>query len=157
MINTSSKSEDDLILESIKNKSITHQNELVALLKSLGLDIPQSTLSRRLKKLGIAKINNQYTVVDSRPKIQSPILNIRLAMPNMIVLHTLPGHASSLAVQLDEKISFDLIHEEDKPYSNLCGTIAGDDTILIISDGSKNSLEKLKKEIIKDFINEIYE
>lgn len=152
--NNNFKTEDDIILEAIKNRDITHQNELVAKLKSLGLDIPQSTLSRRLKKLGIAKINNHYTVIDSRPKIQSPILSLKLSLPNILILHTLPGHASTLAIQLDEKISFETTHSSDAPYSTLCGTIAGDDTVLIISDGSKNGLEKLRKEIEEDFIFE---
>ena len=146
------KSEDDLILEAVKNENITHQNELVAKLKSLGLDIPQSTLSRRLKKLGIAKINNLYVVVESRTRMQVPILSMKVSQPNIIILHTLPGHANTLATQLDEKISFDTNLPTDTPFSTLCGTIAGDDTVLLISDGTKNGLEKLKREIEEDFI-----
>ena len=154
IINKNQKTEDDIILEAVKSKNISHQNELVDILKSLGVDIPQSTLSRRLKKLGIAKINNQYTILGTRPRIQSPILSIKVSMPNIIVLHTLPGHANSLAIQLDEKISFEAKNSLQNAYSTLCGTIAGDDTVLVLSDGSKNGLEKLKKEIEEDFIIE---
>jgi transcriptional regulator of arginine metabolism len=151
-INNNFKSDDDLILEAVRNQNITHQNELVAILKSLGRDIPQSTLSRRLKKLGIAKINNIYTVIESRPRTQVPILNIKLSLPNIIVLHTLPGHADTLAYQLDEKISFDNNTPQNSPYKTLCGTIAGDDTVLVISDGTNSGLEKLKKDIEEDFV-----
>ena len=42
-INNNFKSEDELILEIVKSETFSHQNELVAKLKSLGLDIPQST------------------------------------------------------------------------------------------------------------------
>lgn len=150
-INNNFKSEDDLIREAVKNKNITHQNELVAKLKSLGLDIPQSTLSRRLKKLGIAKINNSYTVIESKQRMQVPILSIKISQPNIIILHTLPGHADTLAYQLDEKISFDDKISPNSTYSTLCGTVAGDDTVLVISDGTKNGLEKLKREIEEDF------
>jgi transcriptional regulator of arginine metabolism len=152
IINKNMKTEDDIILEAVKGKIITHQNELVAILKSLNVDIPQSTLSRRLKKLGIAKINNQYTILGTRPRIQNPILSIKVSMPNIIVLHTLPGHANSLAIQLDEKISFESKNTLHDAYSTLCGTIAGDDTVLVLCDGSINGLEKLKKEIEEDFI-----
>jgi transcriptional regulator of arginine metabolism len=145
------KSEDDLILEAVKNENISHQNELVAKLKSIGLDIPQSTLSRRLKKLGIAKINNHYIVVESRHRMQVPILSMKISQPNIIILHTLPGHANTLATQLDDKISFDKNPQADTSYNNLCGTIAGDDTVLVISDGTKSGLEKLKREIEEDF------
>ena len=46
--------EDRIIVDTIRGQKISQQNELVEKLKKLGIDIPQSSLSRRLKKLGIA-------------------------------------------------------------------------------------------------------
>lgn len=157
MKNKSAKTEDEIILDTVKNHAISQQNDLVQVLESLGVEIPQSSLSRRLKKLGIAKINNQYTIIGARPQVLCPILNIKISPPNIIVLHTLPGHANSLAIQLDEKISFDATTPSQKEYDTLCGTIAGDDTVLVLSDGSKKGLEKLKKAILTDFFVEAVE
>ena len=143
--------EDKVILETIKSQKISQQQDLVDKLKKQGIDIPQSSLSRRLKKLGIAKINNFYTVVGQISKLQSPILNIKTSLPNILVLHTFPGHANSLAIVIDEKISFENTHSTENGYSHLCGTIAGDDTVLVLSDGTTGSLQKLKAEIEADF------
>ncbi|WGL59059.1 hypothetical protein QEJ31_11065 [Pigmentibacter sp. JX0631] len=144
--------EDRIIVDTIKGQKISQQNELVEKLKTLGIDIPQSSLSRRLKKLGIAKINNYYTVLDQFTKTQSQILEIKLSQPNILVLHTLPGHANSLAIVIDEKLSFEEKSGIENGYKYLCGTIAGDDTVLVLSDGSKDSLSKLKAQIAKDFL-----
>ncbi len=146
--------EDKVILETIKNQKISQQQELVDKLKKRGIDIPQSSLSRRLKKLGIAKINSFYTVVGQISKLQSPILNIKISQPNILVLHTFPGHANSLAIIIDEKISFESTDSLENGYKYLCGTIAGDDTVLVLSDGSTGSLLKLKTQIESDFMLE---
>lgn len=144
--------EDRIIVDTIRGQKISQQNELVEKLKKLGIDIPQSSLSRRLKKLGIAKINNYYTVLDQFTKTQSPILDIKVSQPNILVLHTLPGHANTLAIVIDERLSFEGKTELDNGYKHLCGTIAGDDTILVLADGSKDSLLKLKAQIEEDFL-----
>ena len=145
-------SEDATILDLIQNQKIAHQQELVEKLKALGVHIPQSTLSRRLKSLGIAKIHNYYQIIDLKKPVGVSVLSLKVSFPNLIVLHTLPGHANSIAFQLDQKMDANKNSSLKKSYQFLLGTIAGDDTILLISDGTKEGIEKLKKEIEKDFM-----
>ena len=90
--------------------------------------------------------------MDQFTKTQSPILDIKVSQPNILVLHTLPGHANTLAIVIDERLSFEGKTELDNGYKHLCGTIAGDDTILVLADGSKDSLLKLKAQIEEDFL-----
>ena len=55
---------DGHILNIIQNSQISEQSELQDLLQNRGFDIPQATLSRRLKKLKIAKVAGVYQVVE---------------------------------------------------------------------------------------------
>ena len=52
------------ILNIIQKEEVREQSDLQELLKSRGFDIPQATLSRRLKKLNIAKIGGIYKIID---------------------------------------------------------------------------------------------
>ncbi|WP_186645680.1 ArgR family transcriptional regulator [Fluviispira vulneris] len=145
------KKDDEVILDLIRTEKIAHQQELVAKLKKLGLSIPQSTLSRKLKKLGVVKVQNCYKILNSSTKTLVPIFEIKVSPPNILILHTLPGHANSLAFQLDQKIMHGTNNAVKSRYDSLMGTIAGDDTVLVISDGTKKGLEKLLEEIEMDF------
>ncbi|KAB8031756.1 ArgR family transcriptional regulator [Fluviispira multicolorata] len=145
------KKDDEVILNLIRSEKIAHQQELVAKLKRLGLSIPQSTLSRRLKKLGVVKVQNCYKILNSEIKTFIPILEIKVSPPNILILHTLPGHANSLAFQLDQNIVHGTNEILKKRYDSLMGTVAGDDTVLVIADGTKKGLDKLVEEIEMDF------
>lgn len=97
--------------------------------------INQSTLSRKLKKYGIEKKNGYYQK-DYSPVVNNNVLDIRLSFPNIIIIYTSPGHAGAIAYTLDKAI-----HTQDHS-SNLnkytLGTVAGDDTIIVITDGKTN-------------------
>lgn len=121
---------DDHILNIVQTQKIFEQVDLQQRLNERGYDIPQATLSRRLKKLKIAKVSGVYTVVDYRRAILPLILSINVADNGLIVLHTEPGNANNLASFIDKKYL-----ELDKKQSNnsgILGTIAGDDTVLLI-------------------------
>ncbi|KTC85146.1 arginine repressor [Legionella brunensis] len=139
---------DGHILSIVQTQEIPEQSDLQKCLQERGYDIPQATLSRRLKKLKIAKVAGVYRVVDfSMPSLPF-ILNIQISDYGMIVLHTHPGHASSLASFLDKKyVNFSSPNAND---SGILGTIAGDDTILLIVK-SKQHLEAVLEILQKEF------
>jgi transcriptional regulator of arginine metabolism len=132
------------IIRIIKENNITEQAELLSKLQEIGITIPQPTLSRRLKKLEIVKIHDNYQLLrNNKPNI--PLLDIKISLPNLIVLHTLPGHANSIAYQLDLKMR-EAKNLDNDIYKGLCGTIAGDDTILLIAE-NEIYLRKLEEVI----------
>jgi len=115
------------ILRLIRGRGIFTQEELARALKEGGIDATQVTLSRDMRELGLVKTADGYRALEREtPNLQFATLaaeflqDVRQAQ-NQIVLKTAPGHASSVAVALD-----------DEKWPEVVGTIAGDDTILII-------------------------
>ncbi|KTD61940.1 arginine repressor [Legionella spiritensis] len=121
---------DDLILNIVQTEPILEQNDLQQSLKNRGYDIAQATLSRRLKKLKIAKVGGVYKVVDYNQPGLPLVLNIQVSDFGLIILQTHPGNASSLAYYLDRK--YVAFSPQDSTHSGIMGTIAGDDTVLLI-------------------------
>ncbi len=119
---------DGYIFSIVQNNQITEQSELQARLLEHGHNIPQATLSRRLKKLNIAKVAGTYQIVNPEPNVLPVILQMRVSEFGIIVLHTQPGSAGSLAYYLDKNY---VKHQQHCKY--VLGTIAGDDTVAIIT------------------------
>jgi transcriptional regulator of arginine metabolism len=132
----------------IQKGKIHSQDELLAELKAKGYDLTQATLSRDLKELQVAKVAQPgngyiYTLSEEEkaktPTIMKPVnfladgfRDLRFS-GNLAVMRTQPGYASSIAAVIDKSETWEIL-----------GTIAGDDTILIV----------LKEGITKsDFIN----
>src|SRR5579872_6708038 len=116
------------ILKLVHAKSIYTQDELAQELKKLGVTATQVTLSRDIRELGLAKTPEGYrqiTASEAGPALETLaaefLLDVRLAQ-NLIVLKTSPGHANSVAVALD-----------DGEWPEVVGTLAGDDTIVVIA------------------------
>ncbi len=116
------------ILKLIRAKRISTQEELANELKAQGIAATQVTLSRDLRDLRLAKTHEGYREVgsdESGPQFamlaSEFLLDVRCAQ-NLVVLRTAPGHANSVAVALD-----------NEEWSEVVGTIAGDDTILVIA------------------------
>lgn len=117
--------EDEVLLKTVKNNSFAEQSDLQIALKAKGIDMPQATLSRRLKKLNVAKVNGVYQIVKQHKA--TPITQITQLPPNLIVINTLPGHANSVAYIIDDEFVIE-------QTLGITGTIAGDDTIFIAVD-----------------------
>jgi transcriptional regulator of arginine metabolism len=130
----------------IQKGNVHSQDELLIELKQKGFDLTQATLSRDLKVLQVAKIshpargyvyvmpeNNQGVnqTEQTRTNYLADGFRDLQFSGNLAVLKTTPGYASSIAVVIDQANSWEII-----------GTVAGDDTILIIQrEGiSKNDL-----------------
>lgn len=116
------------ILKLIRSRAIRTQEELAHELKALGLRATQVTLSRDIRELRLAKTPDGYrqiTAESAGPSLATIAVEflreVRIAQ-NLVVLKTSPAHAGSLAVALDR---------EDWP--EVVGTIAGDDTVLVVS------------------------
>jgi transcriptional regulator of arginine metabolism len=115
----------------ISSQKISGQDELLAALKKMGYEITQATLSRDIKELGIAKMSDpekgyiyilpkQIGMAERMNRPIDSIVSFEFSY-NFGIVKTLPGFASSVAIYID---SLDL--------KQIAGTIAGDDTILII-------------------------
>ncbi len=116
------------ILRLIRSRKISTQEQLAQELASLGVNATQVTLSRDVRELGLVKTPEGYRQVEggsSGPAIETiaaEFLRDAVTAQNLIVLKTSPGHASSVAIALD--------HED---WPEIVGTIAGDDTVLIVT------------------------
>lgn len=133
----------------IGNRNISSQEELLKILEKQGYEMTQATLSRDLKYLKVAKMpDNQAGYVYILPDKEKVVEEAELSgkglnglisldfAKGMAILKTLPGHASSIAYTLDNMDAYEI-----------AGTIAGDDTILLIPrDGvSQSDLANLLK------------
>ena len=116
------------ILKLIRSKGISTQEELSQELKSQGIAATQVTLSRDIRDLRLVKTREGYQEMAEEEKgpafpllAAEFVLDVRTAQ-NLVVLKTAPGHANSVAVALDQE-----------EWPEVVGTIAGDDTMLIIA------------------------
>jgi len=139
-----------LILDILGHRSVRSQGELQEILSREGFDITQATLSRDLVELGAVKVREGKTLVYAVPGLggdrtvraapapDEVISRLRrqceellvTARPsaNLVVLRTPVGAANYLAAALDQA---------DEP--DILGTIAGDDTVMIITTGARQS------------------
>jgi transcriptional regulator of arginine metabolism len=122
------------ILNIVQNHEILEQNDLQKMLKALGYNVPQATLSRHLKRLKIAKVSGVYKAVDLYKPNLPVVLHMQISEFGLIVLHTHPGQANSLAYFFDQEY----VNYSSKSIRNtgILGTIAGDDTVLLIIKSS---------------------
>jgi transcriptional regulator of arginine metabolism len=128
-----------LILELLGREPIRNQEQLRNGLKALGVVATQATLSRDIKELGLMKRASdgayQRASASARPPGSAATGLSRAVtefvtgvdrVQNLIVLRTGPGQAHAAAVAIDRA-----------QLGEVIGTIAGDDTILVIArDGS---------------------
>ncbi len=139
---------EEHILNLVQTHHIQEQSELQELLKVRGFDVPQATLSRKLKKMKIAKVDGIYKVVQFNLPILPPILNLQISESGIMVLHVHPGQASSLAYFFDQKyVSFSV---QNLSNTGILGTVAGDDTVILVLR-SKADVPKVLEAIQEDF------
>ena len=124
------------ILKLIARKPIVTQEELAEELRNLyGIATTQVTLSRDIRELGLVKTSGGYRQVATAaaaPREFSTVAaeylrDVRSAQ-NLVVLKTSPANASSVAVALDHQA-----------WPEVVGTIAGDDTVLVITPDSRSA------------------
>lgn len=143
------KVSDSDILATITKNQVKDQAELVTLLEQNGFNITQASLSRRLKKLGVQKIDGFYQASGQQgaKRFHETVISIDTAPPNLIVIRTLPGSASYTADFLDDIIESPEEFDPTGKYKGMIGTVAGDDTIMVIIN------DPARLETIADLIN----
>jgi transcriptional regulator of arginine metabolism len=131
------------ILKIIRDREIFTQEELARELAQVGIQTTQVTLSRDMRDLGLVKTPEGYRTLPAEPSgpelvnvANEYLQDIRMAQ-NLVVLRTSPGNASPLAVAIDR---------EELP--EVVGTIAGDDTILVITLDGEHA-EKFRQRMLE--------
>ncbi len=131
------------ILKLIRGRRVHTQEELAQALKEIGVPATQVTLSRDIRELGLAKTPEGYRQLTPEPAgpdfpslAAEFVQDIRVAQ-NLMVLKTSPGNANTVAVALDRQ-----------RWPEVVGTVAGDDTILVILPDSV-AAEGLRKRLLE--------
>lgn len=132
------------ILELISSRDVETQEELTQILKDEGFKVTQATVSRDLRDLKLSKEltsrgTYRYAIATGRAhhtgnlKIHNAmadsILNVKYSMNN-VVIKTYPGLAGAVGA------SFDSLH-----IPTVLGCVAGDDTIIVITESTEASAE----------------
>ena len=138
------------ILQIVRTRNIGTQEELVAALQEVGMDVTQATVSRDIKELGIIKVatanGDQKYVPMNRSgegasgrlmKVFSEAVTSIDRATSFVVIKTLPGMAQAAASALDSMRLDDLI-----------GSIAGDDTIFIATHTPEHA-EEMRKTLVE--------
>jgi transcriptional regulator of arginine metabolism len=120
----------DRILAAVRRGGVASQEQLAKLLAADGVIVTQATLSRDLRELGVAKGPRGYSIPGEAPPTPRESGDLQRALKNLMmgggtggnlaVLHTGPGRAPLLALEIDRA-----------GLKPILGTIAGDDTIFV--------------------------
>ena len=130
-------------------RQVSRQAKLVELLKSEGIDVTQATLSRDLEELGAVKVrvpvgDSVYAIPDNPTERVLPVDYLRRVLGewlvevsvsnNIVVLKTPPGSAHVVASAVDRAGLLEII-----------GTVAGDDTVLLVAASDTTGEEVSEK------------
>ena len=130
------------ILRLVAREAIENQDELCRRLRDEGMRVTQATVSRDVHDLRLVKTDRGYQTLAAQSAPAAPALprmareGIRDLRPaqNMLVIKTPPGGAQSLGAALDAE-----------GWPEIVGTVAGDDTILVISGSTRQRLAAQKR------------
>ena len=136
-----------LILDAIAGSDIETQEELAAELEKKGVRVTQATISRDIKELGLIKVqdgNGGYkyaaaeqskkTLLDRRMRIFRDTVTSINDAGNLIVLKTITASAQAAAEIID-----------NLNLPEIVGTIAGDNTVLVIVKNIEDVSEVMEK------------
>lgn len=135
----------DAIRDLVASSPVTNQDELRRKLRRRGFEVTQATLSRDIHEMRLSKGPAGYTLPngngnlaaeaedDGPPSVAAVLegfgLRVRRAM-NQVIMRTVMGGAQPVAAALD--------YEE---WPEVVGTIAGDDTVLVVCQDAKHATE----------------
>jgi transcriptional regulator of arginine metabolism len=135
------------ILDVVEQEAVRSQEQLRQRLAQHGFDVTQATLSRDIKELGLVKRSSdgayqpagaqaapgRTTISSLGRALTEYLLNIE-PVQQLVVLKTGAGQAQLLGLAIDRA-----------RLEEVVGTLAGDDTILIIARDAKNAQQVVKK------------
>jgi transcriptional regulator of arginine metabolism len=132
---TKKRARQAAIVDLVADHVVGSQEELRQLLLARGMDVTQATLSRDLRDLGLARIPTEdggryvlpesLTADEGKPLLSNLLPQLFTSLDGvgeLIVLHTIRSGAQPIAEAIDQE-----------GFDEVLGTIAGDDTILIIT------------------------
>lgn len=135
------------ILEVVEQEAVRSQEQLRQRLASRGFDVTQATLSRDVKELGLLKRSSDGayqpagaqaapapTTIGALARALGEYLVNLEPVQQLVVLKTGPGQAQLLGLAIDRA-----------RLEEVAGTLAGDDTILIIARDAKDAQQVVKK------------
>ena len=121
------------LVKIIREQTVGRQAELVAMLRKHGHAATQSSVSRDLRELGVAKQGDRYVLPEAGAAVKNDfstlkqfVRDLKTAGTNLTVLRTTIGAAQSVAVAIDTA-----------RWPEVVGTISGDDTIFIATAGAR--------------------
>ena len=138
-----------LLKKIITEQGIGNQHKLFDELKKHGIDTTQATISRDLQEMGFFKVRikpgeYKYELLERasegmiwdrlRLLFHNFVTDVK-GTKNLILIKTTPGNAQGIASLIDGVTK-----------SEILGTVAGDDTILVVIDTDKNR-ERIEKEL----------
>ena len=137
----SKPSRHNAILKIVEQASPANQDELRKALVRVGFKVTQATLSRDIRELGLVKSAEGYQFAPGAPAamaneqilpsadrlVREFVLDVREAQ-NLLVVKTAVGSAQPVAASLD-----------GEAWNEVLGTIAGDDTILMVTEDSRSA------------------
>ena len=137
------------ILRILRESTVRNQDELVKVLRKYGFDATQSSVSRDLRELGVAKAGDHYIVPASEDALASNhfaaianfVTAVKTAGPSLTVVKTTTGTAQSVAVAIDKS-----------NWPEVVGSISGDDTIFLATEDAREQ-RKLTNRLREIFPN----
>lgn len=134
------------ILELVRERAIATQTELKEILAGEGVEVDQGTLSRDIRELGLVRVTTEdgfkYAPVEAATPVV-PATSSKLAgrlvksaekSGNLIVVQTGPGVASVVGLAIDKLA-----------WPEVLGTVAGDDTLLVVVREEYSAAKVVKK------------
>ena len=135
------------IIQIISENAIETQDQLIEKLAEFGMEVTQATISRDIRELKLIKVSTEnggyrYAMtpkedVSSASKYRTILLQsvVRAeAACNLVVVKTFPGMAQACAAAVD-----------GMAWSEIVGTLAGDDTIVLIMRSEEQAIAFAKK------------
>ena len=131
----------EAILALLRDHRVTRQEALVRLLQEAGFPATQSSVSRDLRDMGVAKVGDRYLApqnvggpgADFGP-LGGFVAGWSTAGPHLTVIRTAVGAAQSVAVALD-----------GAGWHEVVGTISGDDTIFVATASARGQQSLLTR------------
>ena len=127
----------EAVMRILRGGRVRNQADLVRLLKKEGYEVTQSSVSRDLRDLGVLKASGGYVLPAETTRANNNFATlaqfvraIKPAGQCLTVIRTTIGAAQSVAVAIDKA-----------EWPEVVGTISGDDTIFIATDGAHAQAE----------------
>ncbi len=133
------------ILDAVRGRPVRSQEQLRRLIRASGFDVTQATLSRDIRELGLVKggadgayqapatANGHAGATMLQRAVQDHLTRLD-RVQQLVLLRTGPGRAPLVGVALDEA-----------RLPEVVGTLAGDDTILIITPDARRARALVKR------------